>query len=336
MKKDAGTRKGETGNADPMLKRLKYSSRLQSLVEKAAGVIRISDWSFDTVSDEEARYCYYYEYLRGPLTAVAEFNLPPCDELRSLASLAFSHDLIDQNNELWRARERVNAILNVAPSLLPDLYKLLQPPWPDVSWQDLAERERKRRLRDPNLVVSEATLGALDEATADEKVSADDLATARSISADFAFSEDDATVRPPLAPVFHGGRVIHVAGAFRAGAFHTDIIETFRERLMTFRESHPEAFEERDRGRRGFKDRLRKLGALRVYCLVLEIHDKVQKTEARSDLSRIEHLLREALESDTRSGHRLPNYHGRGLRMVAKEAFQEMKALFNSNAVEDI
>lgn len=303
------------------------SSRVKSLVKTAARTIGGSDWSFERMSDDEAKYCYYYEYLRGPLITVADFPLPACDELRSLASLAFSDEIVDRTNKLWPARERVNAILNVAPVIRSDLYKLLQPPWPDVPWLDLTESERKRRFRSGDLIVDEATRAEV-EAITGEKVSADDLATARTVSADFVFSED-ASVPAPPAPLYHGGAVIHVAGAFRAGAYDNDIVETFRERLKAFAKRHPDAFEQRDRGRSGFKDRLRKLGALRIYCLFLSIYEDAKKSEKHPDRALIEDLLREALETGA-EGVCVPKYHGRGLRQVAIEAFREMKALFKS------
>lgn len=196
----------------------------------------------------------------------------------------------------------------------------------------MSESERKQRFRDGDLIVDEATRAEV-EAITGEKISADDLATARTISADFVFSED-ASVPAPSAPLYHGGPVIHVAGAFRAGAFHNDIVATFRERLIAFGKRHPDAFEKRDCGRGGYKDRLRKLGALRVYCLLLSIRQKIKKTELRSYRGEIEELLRNELEKHAGTGDRLPNYYGRGLRKVAVAGFEEMKALFNSDAVK--
>ncbi len=319
---------------DRLLRAVDSPPWLKSIVTYAKTLSR-NDWSFADVPPEESRGCYYYEYLRGTLTDVPGFQVAECDELRRLGAVAFSDDLDDPHSQIWDARERVNAILNLPAARLDDVYRLLRSPWPKQPWQDLSVDDRQRRLGNMDPVADEQTLLNL-KAQTDVEVTAENIATNLSLMADFLIS--DKLENPSALPAAnHGGEVVYVAGVFRAGVYEGHVLEMFKSRLAAYRDRNPHSLESRDLGRAGFKDRLMKLGALRVHCLQLAIERDIGETNA-GERKWIDHLLRIALEENAQGGgrHTVPQYLRKKMANVAADALAELRHLFKSGPPEEI
>jgi hypothetical protein len=189
-----------------------------------------------------------------------------------------SDEEISRRREVCVERHRM---LNLPLVRRINVFPIVEPPWPKVSWQRLSSIERKQRQMPPQDTPS-FDFGTSRETVlefADQMLPMpipDALASqARYIggmsrgSSEKDAPEKDAPERdaPERDAPLEEDPLLPIIGYFRAGLRQRDIIAAFKDHLSGFADSHPEFFESDDLGKGGYKTALKQLGALRLYCL---------------------------------------------------------------------
>lgn len=309
-------------------------SEIETFAQRYGKVLDVYDWHFFFDWEPgEVRSCYFYEYLRGAIVPISSDHRFYSEKPRLFAELmAANGDFMQTGlsaDEITRRMEVVaerNRMLNL-PIRHSEVFAMVQPPWPNVSWQRLSSDERKRRQLGPPEVPS------FDFGSSPARILqfANDMlpmpiADVTGTRPRYVGGVARHSIQPPgESTPFEKDPLMPVIGYFRPGLRQKDIVHAFKERLARFAKSCPKMFEPDDRGKGGYKTALQQLGALRLYCLKDYISAK-ERAFMKDNLHDLIWLWAE------RAGAVAPKdkwyRHPGQLASAAKRAFDQMAGMF--------